>query len=176
MHLKFISINTFYWMSIIYKILTLKLVNINVTNMFSSVSLFKTNLPFCAKHTHKDVLSNRFPISKIPPLAFFFFFFLIFLGPHQWHMEVPRQGPNQSCSCRPMPQPQQHGIQATSATYTTAHGNAGSLTHWARPGIEPATSWFPVGFISAAPRRELPKIPPLKQKGINSNDAIFSMH
>ena len=27
------------------------------------------------------------------------------------------------------PQPQQHGIQATSATYTTAHGNAGSLTH-----------------------------------------------
>ena len=27
-----------------------------------------------------------------------------------------------------------------SATYTTAHGNAGSLTHGARPGIEPATS------------------------------------
>jgi len=29
-----------------------------------------------------------------------------------------------------------------SANYTTAYGNAGSLTHWARPGIEPATSWF----------------------------------
>ena len=27
-----------------------------------------------------------------------------------------------------------------SATYTTAHGHAGSLTHCARPGIEP-TSW-----------------------------------
>ena len=27
-------------------------------------------------------------------------------------------------------------------TYTTAHGNNGSLTHWARPGIEPATSWI----------------------------------
>ena len=38
------------------------------------------------------------------------------------------------------------------ATYTTAHGNAGSLTHSTRPGIEPATSWFLVGFISAAPR------------------------
>jgi len=25
--------------------------------------------------------------------------------------------------------PQQHQIQATSATYTTAHGHAGSLTH-----------------------------------------------
>ena len=23
-----------------------------------------------------------------------------------------------------------------------SHGNAGSLTHWARPGIEPITSWF----------------------------------
>ena len=27
-------------------------------------------------------------------------------------------------------------------TYTAAHGSAISLTHWARPGIEPATSWF----------------------------------
>ena len=30
----------------------------------------------------------------------------------------------------------------------TAHGNAGSLTHWARPGIESATSWFLVGFVN----------------------------
>ena len=30
----------------------------------------------------------------------------------------------------------------------TAHGNAGSLTHWARPGIEPATSWFLAGFVN----------------------------
>ena len=35
-----------------------------------------------------------------------------------------------------------------SATYTTAHGNTGSLTHWARPGIEPTTSWFLVGFVN----------------------------
>ena len=42
-----------------------------------------------------------------------------------------------------------------SNTYTTAHGNAKSLPHWARPGINPATSWFLVGFISAMPWREL---------------------
>ena len=30
---------------------------------------------------------------------------------------------------------------AASATYTTAHGKAGSLTHWARPRIKPASSW-----------------------------------
>ena len=35
--------------------------------------------------------------------------------------------------------------------YTTAHGNARSLTHWMRPGIEPASSWIPVRFVSAEP-------------------------
>ena len=51
--------------------------------------------------------------------------------------------------------PQQCQIWAVSATYTTAHGKAGSLTRWARPGIEPATSCFLVRFASNAPRREL---------------------
>ena len=39
-----------------------------------------------------------------------------------------------------------------------SHGNARSLTHWGRPGIEPATSWFLVGFVSDVPQRELPLI------------------
>ena len=33
--------------------------------------------------------------------------------------------------------------------------NARSLTHWARPGIEPPPSWFLVGFVSAVPRWQL---------------------
>ena len=37
-----------------------------------------------------------------------------------------------------------------SATYTTAYSNAGSLTHSARPGMEPATSGFLVEFVSTA--------------------------
>ena len=41
----------------------------------------------------------------------------------------PRVGSNQNRSCWPTPQPQKCQIQAASATYTTAHGNAGSLTH-----------------------------------------------
>ena len=44
-----------------------------------------------------------------------------------------------------MPQPQQVGIWASSATYTTAHGNPGSLTHWEKPGIEPL-SWCILGY------------------------------
>ena len=43
------------------------------------------------------------------------------------------------------------GIWAASVTYTTAHSNAGPLTpltDWARPVIEPATSWFLVRFVN----------------------------
>ena len=47
-----------------------------------------------------------------------------------------------------MPEPQQCQIQDITANYTTAHGNAGSLAHWASPRIEPATSWFLVGFVN----------------------------
>ena len=47
---------------------------------------------------------------------------------------------------------------SVSVTCTTAHGSAGSLSHWGRPGFEPATSWILVGFISAAPQWELPFI------------------
>ena len=51
-----------------------------------------------------------------------------------------------------------HQIQAAYATYTTAHGNPGSLTHWERPGIEPTSSWLLVRFITAKPQQELPYI------------------
>ena len=44
--------------------------------------------------------------------------------------------------------PQKHQNQATSASYTAACGNARSLTHWARWGIKPASSWILVGFLS----------------------------
>ena len=40
-----------------------------------------------------------------------------------------------------MPQPQQHQIRATSATFAAiCYGNAGFLTHWAGPGIKPTSS------------------------------------
>ena len=81
------------------------------------------------------------------------FFFLNCLFAISWatpaDMEVPRLGGSHwSCSCQPTPEPQQRGIWAASAPYTTAHGNAGLLTNWARAGIEPETSWFLVGFTN----------------------------
>jgi len=57
-----------------------------------------------------------------------------------------------------MPEPQQRGIQAMSATYTTAHGNAWPLAYWARPGIELASLWVLVRLVSTEPQWELWKI------------------
>jgi len=66
------------------------------------------------------------------------------------------RGSNWSYSCWPT-QPQQRRILATSAIYTTAQGNAGSLPQWVRPEIKPTTSWLLVGFVSTVPQWELPK-------------------
>ena len=79
-----------------------------------------------------DPFTKRFPAKGID-------FSFRFLGLHLWHMEVPRLGvelelqpPAYTTATTQDP--------ATSATYTTAHSNAGSLTHQARPGVEPASS------------------------------------
>ena len=54
---------------------------------------------------------------------------------------------NQSCSFWPTPQPQQCRSWAVSMTYTRAHSNAGSLTHWVRPGVELASSWLVLSWV-----------------------------
>ena len=59
-----------------------------------------------------------------------FYFVLFFLRLHPWHMEVPRLGVELELS--PLAYataPQQRQFRAARATYTTAHDNAGSLTH-----------------------------------------------
>ena len=77
-------------------------------------------------------------------LSISLFFFFFFLFPYATHVaacvayaasQARGQGVNLQL------QPQQHRIWATSVTYTTALGNTGYLTHWARPGMEPASSW-----------------------------------
>ena len=46
-------------------------------------------------------------------------------------------------------------LSHVSDLYTTTHGNAGTLIHWVRPGIEPASSWIVVRFVSAASQWEV---------------------
>ena len=93
---------------------------------------------------------------------FLFLFFVFFLGLQLWHMEVPRLGVKSELLPRLTPQPQQRGIWAASSTYTTVYGSVGSLTHWARPRIEPATSWLLVGLVNHWATMGTPKIEFLK--------------
>ena len=64
-------------------------------------------------------------------------FFFVFLGPYSHHMEVPRLGVQ---------------LELYLLAYTTAHSNAGHLTYWARPGIEPVSSGMLVRFVSREPQ------------------------
>ena len=89
------------------------------------------------------------------PSSFSFLSFVLFAGHTSITWRFPGSGSNWSFICWPAMQAQQRQIRVASATYITAHSNAGSLTHWARPGIEPATSSFLVGFFSTAPCWEL---------------------
>ena len=84
-----------------------------------------------------------------------FFFCCCSLGHTHSICKFAGYGSNWSYSCWPTPQPQPCRIRAVSAAYTTAHSNAGSLTYWGRPGIEPTSSWILVRFVSDAPWWEL---------------------
>ena len=50
-------------------------------------------------------------------------------------------------------------IRAAVASLHHSHSNARSQTHWLRSGIESASSWILVRFISTAPQQRLLKLP-----------------
>ena len=89
------------------------------------------------------------------------------------------RGQNQSCSSRPTPQTQQHGIRAASVTYTTAACSAAMLDPYPTAqgqGLDPSSHRHYVGFLirwvtTGTPPKffeqgneELPKGRPTKQK------------
>ena len=78
-------------------------------------------------------------LSVISEPEFFLFSLSFFLGLHLQHMKVPRLGVQSELPLLPTP---------------TAHSHPGSLTHWARPGIQPASSWVLVGFTTTEPQWE----------------------
>ena len=87
-----------------------------------------------------------------------YFYLFVFLGQHLRHMEIPRQGVELELQL----------LACTTATATSdlrrvfdpyqAHGNAGSLTHWERPGIKPASSQILVRFIFHWARTRTPSL------------------
>ena len=107
---------------------------------------------------HLNWVLNLSFFFSFPFFFFFFFFFLSFV----FFRAVPAPyGVSQARSL----------IRAVAAGLCQSHrkarskphlwptpqftGNAGFLTHWARSGTKPSTSWFLVRFVSAAPQRDL---------------------
>ena len=87
------------------------------------------------------------------PVFWVFFSVFCFLGPYLQHTEVPRLGvPSElqlPAYTTAMPDPSRIGDLHHSSQQCR------SLTHEARPGMEPKTSWFLVGFVSTAPPHKL---------------------
>ena len=77
-----------------------------------------------------------------------FSFLFLFLGLKPRHMEFPwARSPIETVADRL----HHRQIQATSATYTTAHGNTRSITHCRRPGIKSSSSCILVRLVSTEP-------------------------
>ena len=108
------------------------------------------NWPAVAHAHHssvEDYISSNWSISSRTSLVvnsqiffsedvyFFLHFFFFFKWLYLWHIEVLGLGVELELQLGPMLQTRQCQIFATSVTYTTACGNAGSVTPWARPGI-----------------------------------------
>ena len=88
--------------------------------------------------------------------SIWFFWGLLFFfraTPGIW--KFPGWESTQSCSCQPTPQPQQCGIWAMSQPTSWPKVMPDPLIYWARPGIEPTSSWILVGFATAEPQWEL---------------------
>ena len=103
---------------IIYKIYFLSLVSATMVLL----GLIHHSRPSIYLKTHQKV--QLFFKPGFNQLIFFFF-----LGPHPQHMEVPKLGDESELQLPSYATATATRIQDTSATYTTAHGNAGSLTH-----------------------------------------------
>ena len=105
----------------------------------------KLHFYLACKITFSLFLSSISPCSLI---LFFFFWSFVFLGLHPRHMEVPRLGVES---------------ELLPPAYTTATATLDPkrvcdlhhspwqcwiLDHWSKPGTEPATSCFLVGFVN----------------------------
>ena len=89
-------------------------------------------LTFIQENVNKGLIKPFLPHRQMIFLNrndFLLFFFFFFFGLHWQHMGVPRRGVKSELQLLAYATATATGIRAAPATYTTAHGNARSLTH-----------------------------------------------
>ena len=84
--------------------------------LFTIVSLYRSHIN-CSKHYYYYYY------------YYHYYYYYAFQGCTCGIWMFPGQGANQSCSCQPTQQPQQHRIPAVTEIYIVTCGNTGSLTH-----------------------------------------------
>ena len=100
-------------------------------------------------------VSSRIPVGFIfpaqqwefPNLIFVFWSFCLFTAKSAAHGGAQVRGPIGTVATGLYHSYSNAGSKG-SVTYTTAHANAGSLSHWARPGMETVSSWMLFGFAN----------------------------
>ena len=88
-------------------------------------------------------------------LVFFFFFFFFFRAAPMGYGNSPARDQIGTAVVSHSHSHSNLGPKLCLQPYTTAHGNTRSLTHWARPEIEPSSSWILVRFVTTEPWQEL---------------------
>ena len=113
----------------------------------------KIKKPKKPTHTKKYLYywNELFPCVCVYVCVYVFIFAFFFKGPHPWHMEVPRLGVKSELQL--LAYATATAMWDLNHIYDLHHR---SLIHWTRAGIEPASSWILVRFISAVSQQELP--------------------
>ena len=65
-------------------------------------------------------------------------------------------------------------IRAMAISLHHSHSNTRSLTHWVRPGLEPASSWILVGFLTPWATRGTPCWPISKSHLLIQSNSVIS--
>ena len=111
-------------------------------------------------HIHEDA-SDSHVLYDMQLVLHFFVLFSFFFSPPLFRAPLMASGSSQVSG----------GIGAAAAGLHHSHGHSGSkphlqpthhsswesLTHWARPGIQPTSLWILVIFVTTEPQQELPK-------------------
>ena len=96
----------------------------------------------------RDIWATKQKVpSEVLGKLFLFFFLSFFLGAYLWHMEIPRLGVKAESELQLLATASARWDPSSVCDLHHSSGNAWSFIHWARPGMEPASSCTLVRFL-----------------------------
>ena len=109
-------------------------------------SVFRVKLKFYTHGTTHPLLP-RLPVNHHSTFFSCLFVCFCFLGLHSWHMEVPRSGVESELQLPAYPTATATRDPSQVCDLPHSSRQCQIPTYWARPGIEPASSWIMSGSL-----------------------------